>query len=251
MNNQPEKLPEKLTLNDQIRKDIEDKKITMKPKSYFWLRKLLIVLAFFGIIIIGTFFGSLIHFSLQSRGLWGLPEFSASYWQNLFQSFPWFIFGTAILFLLALFVILRRYFKGYRFPLIIFTALILVSVCVIGSVVIYFDFHSKASHYILEEDIPIIKSIYHCPGIEEEDYILTGIIQEVHSGDLTIRDSSGQTRQVIIWPETSFIDSDGIGPHQGGVVVIWGRQMGDKIDATRIRELNYHDLNNLPERLCP
>ena len=148
-------------MNDQNNKIIEKIKrddIKMKPKMYFILKGLLVVLGFIIVFLLSFFIMSLIIFKLQNDGSLLLPGFGLVGMKILFTSFPWVLLILVLLFIAVLETFAGSFKLVYRKPLIYSVILIALLVLLGGMIFAKTPFHNKMGHMVYgREDL---KDVY-------------------------------------------------------------------------------------------
>ena len=120
----------KLKIKENVMEQIHDEKITMKPRSYFFIGSTLTLIGLVASVIVSVFLISLVSFMLRPHGPMG------DYRLNLMiESFPWWILILAIGGIGAGIFMLKKYDFSYKanFWLIILGFLIAV---IIGGILV-------------------------------------------------------------------------------------------------------------------
>ncbi len=120
----------KIDITKSVMSKIKTERIKMKPKWYFLLGSLFIVLAFVCLIIISIFLISLITFSLKSHGPMGAIRY-----QQIISNFPWWAPIIVIVGLVAGIVLLKKYDFSYR-KNFLFIAVIFISAILLAGILI-------------------------------------------------------------------------------------------------------------------
>lgn len=169
----------------------------MRPRWYFVVQGILIVLAailtFFLLILAVSF----IIFALQENGGFLAAGYGVTGWETFFTALPWSIILLCFALVLILIILLKRYSFIYKRPSL-YLILILIIVITLGSFIIEaLNFHRR----IENNDIPLIESVYQYETAPK-NYIYRGkIIQFVESG-FVIQNAIGQT--------STFLDAPGV-----------------------------------------
>jgi len=98
-----------IKIMDSIMDRIRDDKVKMKPRWYFVLGSIAMIVGFICAVIISIFFVSLISFSLRSHGPMGAVRY-----QELIDSFPWWALAIAVFGILIGSLILKKYDFSYK-----------------------------------------------------------------------------------------------------------------------------------------
>jgi hypothetical protein len=103
-------------------KDILDKikrnEVTMRPKTYFIVRLVALILVALAIYVITIFLSSLVLFTIRASGHASLIGFGPSGWEVFLLLFPWKLLILDILLIILLEWLLRSFRFGYRIPVL-------------------------------------------------------------------------------------------------------------------------------------
>ncbi len=221
------------SIQDKVLKAIEDGKVQMRPRWQFVLVSVLMGIGLVLLFLTSLFVVSLIVFSIHQNGAIYVPGFGI-HGVNLFlSSVPWLLVLVALLFIVLLQVLVKRYSFGYGKPLL-FTALAIIAVAVVGGIAVErTPLHLTLFERAENEHLPIGGSIYKhycCHGIEE---VTIGKIVAI--GDKTYQIET-QEREIIL---VLLSDQTDIPANQtfkiGDVIVVVGDMEKHAIDAEGIR----------------
>jgi hypothetical protein len=99
----------KIDITKNVMSKIKTERIKMKPKWYFLVGSLSIVLALVSLIIVSIFLISLITFSLKSHGPMGAIRY-----QQIISNFPWWAPIIVIVGLVTGIILLKKYDFSYK-----------------------------------------------------------------------------------------------------------------------------------------
>ncbi len=180
-----------LTLADQLKNSILAKikagEVTMKSRTYFTTKVILLVLLIIATCVTSSFLISYIFFSLEVSGRLTLLGFGARGIRTFFDLFPWHLFFLELLFLIMLSFALQHFRFGYRHP-----ALYLIVGGLMMSSLIGFSFSKLAIHeqllYHYEHGrFPAGTQLYERIRISpERPDIFRGIIVAINNDNFTI-----------------------------------------------------------------
>ena len=122
----------KVNITENIMSRIEKGQIKMKPKWYFWLGSLAMVMGIIGVTILSVFSVSLISFSLRTHGPMGEIRF-----QQLLSSFPWWAPLLAIFGLTLGIFFLKKYDFSYKKNFLIIISGFILAVILAGWLIDY------------------------------------------------------------------------------------------------------------------
>ena len=159
----------------------------MKPKAFFVLRAVLVVLGAIIIFLLSFFIVSLIIFKLQSSGSLFLPGFGLAGIKILLLSFPWLLLALVLLFVVIL-ELFASYFKlVYERPFIYSMILIVLLVLLGGILFAGTSIHDRMStgrmgNFLYDQD--------------DHRGVYVGRISGIDQGRFMIRTKTG--REIII-----------------------------------------------------
>ena len=115
-----------IDITKNVMSKINTKQIKMKPKWYFWLGSLSILIALIGLTIVSIFLISLITFSLKNHGPMGTVRY-----QQIISGFPWWACPVVIIGLITGIILLKKYDFSYKknflFIVFVFVSAILLA----------------------------------------------------------------------------------------------------------------------------
>jgi hypothetical protein len=127
-----------LNITDNVMSRIESGQVHMKPKWYFLLGSLGMIMGVIGLIIISVFLVSLASFSLRTHGPMGEIRY-----QQMLSEFPWWALVVAIACLSAGILLLKKYDFSYKNNFILIVAALVGSVIIAGLAVDYLNIDSQ------------------------------------------------------------------------------------------------------------
>lgn len=108
----------KISMSEQVLQKIHAHELTMRPRMYFTLRTIALVVFAFLAFTLTISLGSFILFSIRASHQISLLGFGPSGYLIFIKLFPWPLAILDIIFLVALERILRTFRFGYRSPLL-------------------------------------------------------------------------------------------------------------------------------------
>ena len=119
---------------EQILERIEKNELTLKPKNYFRLKFVALLLVVSALIVATLFLLSFILFSLRAGGHLKLAGFGPSGWWVFLMFFPWKLAFIEIALILLLEHLLRSFKFGYKVPVLylLLGVLVLLALCAIA-----------------------------------------------------------------------------------------------------------------------
>lgn len=220
-----------------ILEKIEDGSITSHSRSYFYTKKIILVI---GLILSGSisiFFGSFIIFSLRQNGGWFVPSFGWPGIGPFLYSIPWFFVGTMIIFLVLLNLLLRSYRFAYRRPLLYIITAVGLSFISITAIVAKIHLHEYLLTQAAESPLPLMRPMYitHQGSPRSEAITLGLIIEKIDDGFIILSPENEEfnirlSERVHLPPNQEL--------SAGKIVVILGKRRGQFIIADGIRILD-------------
>lgn len=217
-------------LSPDLLKKIGAGEIKMHPKSYFVLRGVLLAAAFLILFLVVLFLGSFFFFYLQFHGLIAVSAFGSAGMAAFWAFFPWWVLITALILIVILEALTRKYFITYRKPAF-YTLLTFFILAVLCSWLI----ELTPLHYELENCaersgcLPVGARLYQ---EQAEDTIFIGRINALNQNGLSLLLRNGQETAVIISSKTNL---PGVNLKIGDRVIILGNLQDSQIFAEGIR----------------
>lgn len=173
---------------NQIIDAIKKGNTKMRPRWYFVLRGILIVLACLMIFFLVILAISFIVFALQQNGGFLATGFGLTGWAIFFHALPWSVILLSLALIIILFILLKRYSFIYHQPSL-YILLVLVIVIALGSFFIEaINFHRT----IEENNIPGIETVYQYETTPQ-NYIYRGQIIGLVQNGFILQNAIGET----------------------------------------------------------
>jgi len=239
MNNETQKN----SLSDEILNKIKSGSVKMKPKLYFILQTIFLILSIFTLFLFVIYIVSFIAFSLRATGLLFLPKFGFPGIGIFLISFPWPLILLAIILIAALEILSKHFNFIYRRPLLYSLIGIIIIVIAIGFLVERTPFHSNLFRRSQTEHLPAIEPFYRDFGVPRIPDAHIGVISEIIDGNFVIKTPRDETLTIIITPETNFSPEKDI--KEGDTIVVLGKRNDDTVQALEVHEIG-KDSNLFP-----
>lgn len=219
---------EQSPLAKNILQTIQKDEVRMRPKWHFILNISLLVV---GTILAGLsllYLVSFIVFTLRQNGSWFMPSFGAQGWSALFISLPWLLIVWALLFVIIVGLLVKKYSFAYGRPLIYSALGIILFAGVGGFLIALTPLHSELLFQAEEKNLPLAGGMYRQFCHSQPNNITMGrIIEKIPSG-FSLRNQEFEVLMVEVTPRTIL-------PRQGiqleEVVVVLGDRQGNVIKA--------------------
>jgi hypothetical protein len=222
------------SIKDNVLKAIEAGKVTMRPRWHFVLKALLLLVGTILASMTLIFLISFIIFILHETGIWFIPGFGFHGIGLFFGSLPWLMLLLALVFIVMLEVLVRRYAFAYRKPLLYSTFGVIGLVILGGVIVSATPFHRGLFNSARNNNLPVAGGFYRQYGMRRNDHVIVGNITEIKNTGYSLIERRGQAVEVIISDDTYF--PDGKDFMVGDSIVVLGDRNGDKINAGGIKK---------------
>jgi len=227
-------------VKENVLDEIKSGHIKMRPRWHFILGA---VLAILGICIIGLvllFLGSFILFSMRQTGSFFAPSFGFRGWFVFLRTIPWILVLLALLFVIVLEVLVRKYSFTYRKPLL-YSVLALVALVLLGSFLFSLaPFHRQIFDFSRRhrgEGPPFVGEFYRGFGLTHFDDIHRGTVTDVGQNSFILQDLRDQTSTVLV-SSTTELPPEGM-PKKGNLVVVLGSEQKEGV----IEAIGVHLIN--------
>lgn len=165
-------------ITNKILKIIEEKKIAMKPKWYFVLRAALAITGVVGLLVATLFVTSFVVFTMMHNGIARIPLDTAFGWMLVARNAPWMLIVIAIIFMVLLEVLVRRYSFSYKRPLT-YTATGIILLCALGSfLLVKTPFHEGMLQEAREHRLRLGGPLYRAYPMKKIEGFRSGIIEK-------------------------------------------------------------------------
>jgi hypothetical protein len=225
-------------IKDKVLHSIESGKLTMRPRWYFVLMSALYAA---GGVLLGLallYVSSFIVFAMNRSGLWFAPGFGPRAFAPFLLSLPWIMIAVAVLFIVLLEVVVRKYSFGFRTPLL-YSALAIILIAVVGGFFIaQTPLHERYSGRLYRTAGPKPENIRPC------------VIEAVTDIGFVCINPDGERIAVAVSPDTRLPQGEVL--VRGAAVVVFGRGEQGLIQARGVRVVNRRDVPRIPgERPLP
>ena len=121
---------QQISISKNVMAKIKTEQIKMKPKWYFWLGSISILVGLIGLTITSIFLISLVTFSLKKHGPMGAIRY-----QEIISTFPWWAPVIVIIGLIGGIVLLKKYDFSYKRNFIFIIAVLISAILLTGILV--------------------------------------------------------------------------------------------------------------------
>lgn len=231
INQEKEKSVDRIVL-EKIRKG----EAKMRPKTYFILKWVLLILSIFVVVLFVLYLISFIVFILRASGVWFLPGFGFRGIGVLFFSLPWALILIAAGLMAVLEIFVKKFDFGWRQP-IVYSLLAIIVFVLLGSLILgKTRLHSEFFQRAQEHRLPIMGNFYRGFGMPKPDNMHMGVVSEITDYGFIIETRNGDVLTVVINADTGFYSEKDIG--QDDTVVVLGKRHNSTIQAVDVRKIN-------------
>jgi len=236
----------KKSIQEIILKKIEKGETTMKPRSYFIIRTILLLASVVVVAFVLFFFMSFILFTLRQTGLLLVPIFGFQGIRILMASFPWILLLLILISIVFLELLIKKYTFAYRRPLLYSIIAIMLFTSIGGFIVAQTPFHDEFYKRAQSNRLPFAGPLYHSFGLERLDDIHRGTITAIIENGFQMENLHGEIVTIIISDETRFPLSTNF--KEGDSILVLGNQDNGVIQAFGIRKIDDKHLRKRPMR---
>lgn len=226
----------KATLTDKIIGRLKGGQVKMRPRIYFILRIVLIILITLFIALTALYLVSFIFFSLRASGVWFLPGFGWPAAGAFFSSLPWLLILVAFVLIVVLELLVKHFAFAYRRP-ILYSILAILVFAFLGSFIIgQTSFHPNLFWKAREGKLPMVGGFYRGLGLPKMTHVHQGIISEIIDNGFYLETPKGEILTVLVSSSTRSLEKSSF--QEEDQVVILGERDDEKVKALGIRKVN-------------
>lgn len=223
-------------IKDNILSAIESGKVSMKPRWYFIVKGILLVVGTLFAFLSLVYLISFIFFILKQTGLWFVPGFGFGLMREILFDFPWLLVFMAVLLIVLLQFLVKKYSFSYGRPLIYSVVLVVCLVMLLGFAVSITSIHANFFLQAQNNNLPAASKFYKQYGfMPKSGNLVTGeIIENVEDG-YSIHTPQDETLLILVTPETKL--PYGKDFQIGDKLVVIGKRKGLMVTAYGVREV--------------
>lgn len=208
----------------------------MRPKIYFILKAVLVTLMILLVAFFILFLVSFILFNLRASGVWFLPQFGFPALGIFLKSLPWLLILMAIILVVVLEILVKRFSFSYRRP-ILYSILSIIIFALIGSFFIskthlHPDFFWRAQ----EKKLPMMGGFYRGFGMPKLGEVHYGIVTEVADNGFYLEMPEGEVLTVLATSTVHFPTGQVL--KKDDRVIVLGRRDDGTVQALKIRKID-------------
>ncbi len=224
------------SISDKVFNKIKKEQIKMRPKIYFILRAVLVASMTLLVAFFVLFLVSFILFNLRASGAWFLPRFGFPAIGIFLKSLPWLLILIAIILIVVLETLVKRFSFAYRRP-ILYSVLAIIIFAFLGSFAIsrthlHPDFFWKAQG----RKLPMMGGFYRGFGMPRLGDVHCGIVSDMMDNGFYLETAKGEILTIVA---TSTIRSP-LGPviKKDDRVIVLGKRDDGTVRAFGVRKVD-------------
>ncbi len=217
------------SLIKRVLEQVRNGRVKMRPKSYFILRTILVVLIVCLVALFVLYLVSFIVFNLRTSGVWFLPKFGFGAMGVFFRSLPWLLIVIALVLIIVLEVFVKRFPFAYRRP-ILYSVLGIILLAFLGSFLIAkTPFHPELFWRAREGRLPMMGGFYGGLGLPKLADVHQGIVIGITDEGFSIETPRGELLTVVA-TSTDIQENDR--------VVVLGKRDDNRVEAFDVRKVD-------------
>jgi len=225
----------KKNISEAVLSKIKSGEIKMRPKMFFVLKLVLLILGAVTVILSALFISSFIFFTLKISGISLLPGFGFPGLKILFFSLPWLlIFG-----LIALIVTSELFIKHFHFiykkPILYSVLAVIIIVFLGGFFINNIGFHANIFKQTRGGRFPLAEPFYREYGMPKSNEMHYGVVIQIEKNGFKIKNPRQEELLVSVSQKTRMPKSE---IKKDEIVIILGKRIGNIVHADNIRKAN-------------
>ncbi len=224
-------------LRENVLNKIREGKVHMRPKFYFLLKVIFLVIIAAIIFVTSTLFLSFMLFSIRVSGEFFLLGFGWRGLQSFILLFPWKTFLVFLMLLVVLEKVVKRFKFGYRSPLVYLVVSIIALILAAGIIIGMTSLHTALFRRAKQDHLPVVGDYYrHARQIPREHGVFRGTVTSIDGNTFVIQsddtdDAQGDDapKKIMLPPDVQIGDVLSVGDKvfvagdlQNGVVRAFG-----------------------------
>jgi hypothetical protein len=226
-------IQEQKSIAERVAEKIKKGEVKMRPKIYFLLSRISVVLGIIFASVLVLYFVSFIFFSLRASGTMFLPRFGFGGLGHFLASLPWgLIFITGALVIL-LEILAKSFAFIYRRP-VVYSLLALAIASIVGGFILgKTPFHSTLFMKAQRGDLPAAGPLYMHFAMPQNGDVFFGQVIETNEGSFVIQNPKNETTTVFFVHQDDHSGNFG----KGDKVIILGRRENGKFQAFDVKKI--------------
>ncbi len=222
------------SIHDKVLSKIQCGDVRMRPRYYFTLKVIALVLITCCVLLMSSFLFSYILFSIKISGELFLLGFGLRGIQAFIILFPWTLFLIDLLFILILEKLIKHFKFGYKHSFIYLSLSITLFVIVAGLIINSTSIHRDLLNHSEKHPTPVVGGFYeHLRKPKREKGIFEGKIIETHDTSFSMHMEPDPEPYIVEGSTLFHIDSL---LKRDDMVFVAGILQGHKIQAYGIHK---------------
>lgn len=218
---------EKNSITDNIISRIKSGEIKMKPKVYFIIRAILLVLGIVALGLFAIYLVSFIFFYFRASGILFLPRFGVSSIGAFLGAVPWLLILVSLILVAGLEIFAKHLNFVWRQPIVYSLVAIIIIVILGGFVIDRTPLHPSLLRGAEENRLPVVGQFYRDYGMAPPHNLKYGIVVEKSEKNFKIKTPGGKIFTISNDLQDKF-SLDGV--EVGDVLMIMGKGNMRKVD---------------------
>ncbi len=226
---------DKSSIHASVLSAITNGTVRMRPHWHFVVRSLGLALGVLCLGVLGIFLISFIVFALHQSGVWFVPPFGMLGIGVLLRSFPWLLVVIALVAVVVLEALVRRYAFAYRKPILYSSLGIILVVLLGGFALAQTPVHRLMFQRAQTHALPIAGPLYRDYGTRRPNNMVSGVVRDVSSDGYVVEVAEGELIVVATTSETRSWGRMMFAP--GDEIVVLGSAQRGVLRARGIRKI--------------
>ncbi len=219
--------------------------VTMKSKRQLWLQRTLIFLGGVLVLLGLLYVLSLMVFVLRHTGVMFVPGFGAPGVLAFILGMPWLLVSVALVFLVVLEMLVRRYSFAYQKPLVYSVGILLLVTTLGGYAVANSTMHDRLIDRARDSGVPVLGPLYRSYDEQRKATVHVGTVVSQTPEGFVLQPRRGDSIRVRVTEQTKQPRNFSVKDDRP--VVVFGSEQFGVIDAKGVRSVP-DDHRNLPPR---
>jgi hypothetical protein len=226
----------KKDISKEVIAEIEARGIKMMPRSYFIFKSFMFVGLIFLLSLFTLYIGSLIVFVLRANEIMYFQGMGFHALMPILRSFPWYLVSLAIVLIIVVEIVSKRFQFVYRKPLL-YSLIVIILFTVAGSYLI--ERSSVHQHLFMmaqREELPVVGRMYRNLGNLDIENAYFGKVIEKEGEDWIMELENGERVSLEINRQTKgrriYLEAE-----EGDSVLVIGEMKDGSIDVQAFRRV--------------
>lgn len=194
--------------SEKIKKNILGKiergELYMRPRWQFVLKGILALVGIGIMALTVLYLMSFIFFALRQSGLFFIPVFGLYGVQTLLFAAPWFLILLALIFIVVLEILVRKYSFGYQKPLL-YTMFGVIAFSLFGTYALaQSGLHEHLDRYAQRDMLPVVGPMYRNYGMGKLPNVHAGFISETTEDGYILENRRGERFLIHVTENTQM-----------------------------------------------